>query len=380
VIDDFVAQLKDLHGDFNLVPNRLFIMAFMRGAFLGELIIAADARTPVDLATPDPQIIRFDKVSDPLRGTVYRPYQWVGAEKVFLDIPTIKYIPVDPFPGNPYGRSLASPALFSTIFLLAMLHDIRRVIQQQGYPRIDITIDLEALQVYLESQDVDDDPTAQKNAVDKVLDDVTAMYRKLQPDEAYVHTSVVQINRPVGTVDASSLQGVQGIIQVVERMVVRALKTVPIVLGHSDQVSEANANRQWEIYAAGIKALQHFCEVLLEDMFNFLLRAQGQQATVEFRFSELRTAELLRDTQVDLLRGNVAKLRYDQGWVSQDEAALYATGKEKADETEPRVSSDVDDTGAGAVASAQPDPGSIRALLDGRDGVEHSNGHTIATS
>jgi hypothetical protein len=92
-----------------------------------------------------------------------------------------------------------------------------------------------------------------------------------------------------------------------------------------------------------------------------LLRAQGIQATVEFRFSELRAAELLRDTQVELLRAKVAQARYAAGWVSQDEAALYATGKEKSDVPEPREMEEVDDTGAGAAGSAQPDPGATRA-------------------
>lgn len=360
VCDEFVITLKNIYGDFNIIPNRLFTMAFMRGAFFAELVIAADGRTPVDLATPDPQPVRFDQIDDPLRGAIFRPFEMVKGEKVWLDIPTIKYIPVDPFPGNPYGRSLASPALFSTLFLLALLHDIRRVVQQQGYPRIDITIDLEALQTMLENAEDNDDPAAMQNAVTQAINEVATMYGKLQPDEAYVHTSLVTINRPVGTVDSSSLGGIQGIIEVLERMSVRALKTVPIVHGQAQNVSESNANRQWEIYAAGIKALQHFCEVLLEDMFDFMLRAQGIQAKVRFQFSELRAAEMLRDTQVHLLQVKVAKERYLAGYTSQDESALYATGKEKADASEPRDMQPVDDAGAGAAASAQPDPGATR--------------------
>jgi hypothetical protein len=358
--DAFVIRLKELHGDFNIVANRLFIMAFMRGALFAELIMSADGRTAVDLVTPDPQPVRFEKVRDSARGAINVPFEWVNNEKVYLNLPTIKYIPVDPFPGSPYGRALASPALFSTLFLLALLHDIRRVVQQQGYPRMDIEIDLEAMRLSM-PEDAEADVESWKNWVNEAVDQVTAMYSKLQPDEAYVHTNVVKLNRPMGTVDASSLTGIQGIIEVLERMSVRALKTVPIVHGQAQNVSESNANRQWEIYAAGVKALQHFAEVLLEDMFDFMLRAQGIQAKTAFRFSELRAAELLRDTQVDLLRVKVAKERYLAGYVSQDEAALYATGKEKADAQEPRDMQPVDDAGAGAAASAQPDPGSTRA-------------------
>lgn len=364
-VDAFIAELKRLYTDFNLVINKLFIQAFLRGAMFSELIIAPDGRTPVDLAMPDPLPVRFEATKHPIRGTIFRPFEMIGGERVYLDIPTILYLPIDPFPGNPYGRALASPALFSTLFLLALLHDIRRVVQQQGYPRIDIAIDLEVMQQTFEAlEDMPNDMETWKGVIDEAVTQVATMYAQLQPDQAYVHTSMISVNRPVGTVDSSSLQGIQGIIDVLERWSIRALKTVPIVHGQAGAVTESNANRQWEIFAAGVKSIQHAAEVLLEGMFNFTLRAQGIAATVEFRFSELRVAELLRDTQVDLLRTQVSKARYDQGYVSQDEAALYATGKDKADQDEPRVDEDVNTVGAGAVASAQPDPGATRSVWD----------------
>ena len=43
--------------------------------------------------------------------------QWVA-----LDRDTIRYVPIDPFPGKPTGRSLAAPALFPALFLIALLH------------------------------------------------------------------------------------------------------------------------------------------------------------------------------------------------------------------------------------------------------------------
>jgi hypothetical protein len=362
-VDAFVATLKDLYGDFNIIPNRLFTSVFLRGAVLSELIIAPDGRTPLDLATPDPRIVRFEKVWDARRGTIYRPYEQVRGERVYLDLPTITYIPVDPFPGSPYGRALATPALFPTMFLLTLLHDVRRVVQQQGYPRHDITILLEKLEASM-PDDLEEDDQAFEKWVTKTINDVSKVFNNLQPDEAYIHTDVVQINRPVGTVDASSLQGVQGIVEILERMIIRALKTVAIVMGFSVTVSESNANRQWEIFAAGIKAIQHLVEVLFERVFTFMLRAQGIAADVEFRFSELRTAELLRDTQVELLMTKVATTQYQAGFISQDEAALKAANKQKADQQEPRAVAPTDTTGAGAVASAQPDPGALRALVE----------------
>src|SRR5690606_28043428 len=142
-------MLDDHYGSVDIVFGRLFMSAFLRGALFAELVLDSGGRVPVDLATPDPISVRFRRVQDPQRGPIWQPGQWQGGEFVPLDRPTVRYTPVDPFPGSPYGRPLAAPSLFTTLFLLAMLHDIRRVVQQQGYPRLDISLDTEKMATLL---------------------------------------------------------------------------------------------------------------------------------------------------------------------------------------------------------------------------------------
>jgi hypothetical protein len=187
---------------------------------------------------------------------------------------------------------------------------------------------------------------------------VQAVFNNLQPDDAYIHTDVVTVNRPVGAVDASSLGGVDGLIKSLERMLTRALKTMPLLMADTAQASEANANRQWEVHAAGIKSLQHLAENLLGRLLTIALQAQGLGATVEFRFAELRAAEMLRDAQTEALQIANARAKYEAGWTSQDEAAEALTGH-AADVPEPRT---VTGGGAGALASVNPEPGSNRRL------------------
>ncbi len=364
-LDAFIDQLNDLYGSFDVVLGRLFTGAFLRGAFVAELVLDQRGRVPVDLVTPDPAALRFRKRQDPVRGTVYQLCQYQGAELVDLDRETIRYIPVDPFPGSPYGRPLVSAALFSALFLLAMLHDLRRVVQQQGYPRLDISVDLEAL--VGEMPDIEDEPAfaAWTEAAQKVVAGIIEQYGSLEPDDAYVHSTGITVNRPVGAVDSSSLGAVTGLIEALERMCVRALKTMPLLMSLAEGTSEANANRQWEIHAAGIKALQHLAETLLERLFGIGLQVQGIQATVRFRFAELRVAELLRDEQVQALKNRNAREAYNNGWINQDEAAAYALGKEKADQQVPRTGGGTGGTGqVGGLVGGQPDPGSERLLKE----------------
>ena len=182
---------------------------------------------PVDLVMPDPRWIYFRRVADPVRGPVWEPFQWQQGQQVSLAVPTFRYVPVDPFPGSPYGRSLASPALFGAVFALALLHDLRRVVQQQGYPRLDISISLEQLLLAMPPELKNDPaqaPQALQSWVDQVIAEVKRAYSALEPDDTYIHTDIVTLNKPVGTVDASSLGAVDGLITALERMATRALR------------------------------------------------------------------------------------------------------------------------------------------------------------
>lgn len=356
-VDAYIAQLKQLYGSPDVLINRLYIAAYLRGGFIAEAILDEAGRMPIDLATPDPASLSFRRVQDPVRGRIWQIGQWQLGGFVPLDRPTVRYIPVDPFPGQPQGRAPAHPALFTALFTLGLLHDLRRVVAQQGYPRLDLEVDLEKLKGSIPPE-AGDNPVEFEKWVNSIIEQVQQMYGKLEPDDAYVHTSVVKVNNPKGAVDAKSLGAVDGLIEMLERQACRALKTFPLMMSLSDRVSEGQASRQWEIYAAGIKSLQHLCESLLEYLFTIVLQAQGIVATVEWRFAELRVAELLRDAQVQQINLTNARMAYDNGYVSQDEAAHIALGRAKADQPKPRAVPAK--AGGGMLVGGTPDPGATR--------------------
>lgn len=323
-VQAFIDSLSDQYGTFDIVIGRLFTGAFLRGALCAELVLDERGRLPLDLATPDPVSIRFRRRSDPVRGDQWQPGQWQSHQFKPLDIPTFRYVPIDPLPNSPYGRPLAAPALFTSLFLLGMLHDLKRVIQQQGYPRIDVSIDIAQL---LEAAPHLAANTEQfNNWVTALVEQVENAYSQLQPDDAYIHTSNVAVNRPVGTADASSLGGIDGIIKALERMATRALKTMPLMMGITDAVGDVQSTRQYEIFAAGIKSIQHYTETMLGRLFTMALEAQGIQANVIFTFAELRAAEELRDSQTEAMKIANEKSKYEAGWISQDEASIAITG------------------------------------------------------
>jgi hypothetical protein len=335
-LDAFFDVLKERHGSADVVINRLFVLAFLRGAFMAELVLDNAGRMPLDIAVPDAVWTYFRIYLDPQVGPIWEPYQFQRGLAVSLMVPTIRYVPVDPLPASPYGRPMATPALFTALFTLRLLHDLARVVAQQGYPRIDVEVSLEEL-VKSMPPDLAADPVSMNQWLNEVVREVGASFAALSPEDSYVHTDVVKLNRPIGTADASSLSGIGGLIEALERMLQRALKSNPLLMGLAGSSNETQANRQYEQYIQGVKSLQHLCEGMLEHLLTLALQAQGLQARTEFRFGEARAAELLRDAQVESLRAQTALFNYSAGYISQDEAALYATGKDRADVPEPRT-------------------------------------------
>lgn len=350
-LDAFMRQLADRHGATDVPINRLLISAYLRGGLLAELVLDENARMPLDLATPDPISLEWQKIADPVLGEVWTFGQRRGGKFVRLDeYETIRYAPIDPFITEPQGRSPSATALFSAIFLLAMLHDLRRVVQQQGYPRIDISIDMARMRQMMPA-DLESDPSAAAAWVKAAIAEIRRVYAALQPDDAYVHPDVTTVNRPVGTLDSSSLGAVDGLMKAVERMIVRGLKMAPILLAMTDGVSEANVRVQWRIMKQTFKALQHLVEQLLDRLLTLALRAQGIAAVVEFKFADVDIIDKMIDAQTDEITIRNARAMYEAGWISQDEAARRGANVEKADVPEPR----------GGVGAPAPEPQPMNA-------------------
>lgn len=336
-LDAFLATLKERYGSVDIILNRLFLSAFLRGALFAELVLDKSGTTPLDIATPDPATARWKRVSDPDLGVIFQLGQWQGGQFVALDRPTVRYLPIDPLPGHPEGRAIASPAVFCAVFMLALLHDIRRVVQQQGYPRIDISVMMERVIASMPQNDARD-PEKQSAWVDDTIARIQAAYECLEPDQAYIHTDDSVINRPVGALDSSSLGAVTGIIEALERMETRGTKSMPLLMGTNQTGTETQSTREYEAFVAAIKAIQHLCESLLEHLCTLALRAQGIPAVVQWRFAEVRAAELQRDATTEGMQLANTITKYDQGYISQEEASLSAVGH-KPDVDAPRASS-----------------------------------------
>jgi hypothetical protein len=376
ILDDLLSQIGNYHGTTGVFFDRLFRTLFMRGSILLELVLDTNGDF-IDIATPDTGTLRFKRITDPRRGQCWDFGQLIAGEFKSLNIPTVRYVPVHPSPDSIEGHSLCSAAFFCAIFLMSVLRDTKRIVQHQGYMRLDVEILFENLKEAMPS-DIQSNPKKVKEWMDQVVAGVEDVYRKLKPDDTYIHSDAIKVNKPVGTANSDSLKAIDALFGALERMVTRALKSMPILMGigAGEGRNETHANREWEIFAKGIETVQHFVESAFEYEAELALRAKGIQAKVEHRFAQFRGAELMRDAQVDMLRTQVARARYDCGYWSQDEAANYAADKAKADVPEPRAAApklggQADNQLTGTAVNPDPSTGkSAKSVVRVTDGTQ----------
>lgn len=360
-INDVIEPALDAqHGTLGVFFDRLFKMLFLRGSILLELIPDANGRDFLGIASPDTRTLEFRRIDSEQLGQVWDFGQNQDGKFVSLRLPTVSYIPIHPSPDSIEGHSLCSSALFAAIFIMAVLRDTKRVVQHQGYMRLDVKVLFDKLKDTMPEEARLDSAKAME-WMNEIITAVRDVYESLEPDDTYVHSDTIEVGSPVGTVSADALQGIDSLFQALERMLVRALKTMPLLLATNASRSETQANREWEIYAKGIETIQHYVEKAFQHVVKLALRMQGFQVDVKLRFEQFRAAEKMRDVQVDYWRSRTARINYDNGFISQDEAAQYAVGKDVADVSEPRASADLSGAPDGGVTVTEnPNPGEAR--------------------
>lgn len=297
VIDEFIEELDRMYGSFDILLSKIFTGCFVRGAIFVELVLNRNGTEAIDLVVLDPAVARFKEAVHPERGPIdelgqYHDGQWVS----YQDDETIIYAALDPMLDGYYGRSLISSSLFAAVFLLGLLHDLRRVISQQGYPRLDISIDLEKLTASMPIEERND-PEKLERWIKAAIKEIGDYYSALEPDDAFVHTDASTVNATAAA--AASLQGIETIIRFVERMLIRSLKSSPILMGSNETVTESHADRQWAIHMAGIRSVQNRLKKVLQRILGVVLQVRGIQSKITVTFDELDASEGLKKAMTE---------------------------------------------------------------------------------
>ena len=302
----YMERIAETQISFNTIMDKLLQSAFVRGAYFYEMTM--DKRTPVGFSVIDPITARARPASkaDQRRG---KDWDWGqmqdGQFKMFRG-ETAVYAPVNSIVTSPYGIPLINSSIFAAIFMIGLLYDIRRVISQQGYYRLDFSFDKTAMDDMLARNQVKQEEV--DTFIADKLDELRRLYDQLSPSDSIVHTSDILVDSISGAMNAQGLGALNSVIDLLRNQLTLSCKSVPILMGINNSTSETHANRQWENYMGTIRSCQRTLADKLDRTFTLALRYQGIQAKVKFHFRELSvtTAQILAQAE-GLVLDNVDK-------------------------------------------------------------------------
>jgi len=319
LLDVLVPRLNARYGGLNGLIVQWLLTGFLQGAIVGEIALTEGLNDVDDVYPVDPYMIEttLDEAG--------KPVDWfvpTSGPRVEMNPEKFWYIPIDPYIDDPYGRPPAAPVLQEVWFDIAIITDLRKVVHNQGWPRIDIKV-VEEVLLKSAPLSVKNDPEKLATWLNDRITDVQAAYNDLQPDDSFVHFDSVE----VGTADSSGrMFDSVSIIRAIERRMTKALKQLPILMASNEGTTETHGTVQWQIFVAGLRSLQGPIEFIMSRMFKFALEVQGYQAEVECWFEPIRTTDRKADAEAERTEIDNAIKKWLAGWQTWEESAIEITG------------------------------------------------------
>lgn len=328
LINSLAPRVGKLYGGgTDQLINVLLLTGYTQGAIALEVELTEGIDDVVDFHAVDPSTLDFRRNNETGELELVQK-QSDGRYKV-LNQELVFYQPFDPDIGDPYGRSPILPILQIIFFQVEVLKDLKKVIHHQGYERFDISVVEEAIMKNIPNE-IRHDPVAVNSFVQSYIADVQRMMSELEPDDDFFHTDSVKVQTAGGaggkSMDASR------VIDIINQQIVTALKQLPILLGRNEGATETHGTVQWQIYVAGIESIQRGVKRLLERAYNVALQVYGRQARARLTFNELRTSDRLKEAQAEEVETRTKQIQVQQGWITNDEAALEMVGHEAVGE------------------------------------------------
>jgi hypothetical protein len=240
------------------------------------------------------------------------------------------WVPTDPDIDYPQGNYCLTPALQAIDFQLQILQDLQAVLHHQGYPRNDISIDVEKLFTIMPSE-VKASQQKQKQWLMQRWNEIQGMLQGIDPDSDYIHFSDVNINMAAGANSGRGMD-VRAIDELVSVQVLNGLKQMGILTNRVGGIGETESwgSLTFLIFCQGIQSIQRGSKRLLEEVCSLTLRVWGIQGIPEFIHAPVNWENEEQVYKVKLMEQQFYVIAQKMGWISNDYAAQMVCDADKA--------------------------------------------------
>lgn len=358
-VDALLVGVNRYGGGWEAVLNQWCMTAALEGAACGETIPTAGLDGVADITPVQPWTIYYQRNLE----QDLIPFQWqpmianaaglylphtseavpspsmaaallaMGAASAtgytgfrLLNRETFGYVPMEAFVDDPYGRMPYASVVQTLSFLAQLLKDLRQWAHVNAFGRMDVSVLLDGVDKAIPPA-VKSNPEERLKFLQGYLAQIQASYNAINPDDTFVHYDNVSVT---GVDAAGQTLAIDGIINVIEDQMFRALKQLPILMGSNRGTTETWGSIQMEVHALRIRALQTCVASLASHLLTVALRLIGVTGVVHFEFEAIRATDKIKDATAEKIAIQNAAAKRDEGWITQDEASLEVTGSEAA--------------------------------------------------
>lgn len=328
-LNDLAKRVGTFYGGgVDQLINVLLMTCYVHGAVALEVEVSEGLDEVVDFHPVDPSTLDFRR--NKATGELELVQKQQDGNYKVLNQETVFYYPLDPEISDPFGRSPILPILSIVFFQTEVLKDLKKVIHHQGHQRFDIKVLEEAIIQNMPDQIKVAGPGAVREFVTSYVADVQSQMANLEPDDDFFHTDSVEIQMAGGAIGQSL--DASRVIDIINQQVVSALKQLPILLGRNEGSTETHSTVQWQIYVAGIESMRRAIKRLLERAYNVSLQIGGFQGNAKLTFDSIRVSDRYNDARAEQLETNTRIQWVNQGWITNDEAAMEIVGHPAVEE------------------------------------------------
>lgn len=319
LLDVLMPRINARYGGLAGLIVQWLLTGFLQGAVCGEIALTEGLHDVEDIYPIDPYTIESSINAEGRPVDFFLP---ASGPRVEMNPEKFWYVPIDTYIDDPYGRPPAAPVLQEVWFDIAIITDLRKVVHNQGWPRIDIKI-VEEVLLANAPNGIKNDAAKLAEWLNERIAEVQSAYNDLQPDDSFVHFDSVEVN---GSDTSGRMFDAVGIIRAIERRMTKALKQLPILMASNEGTTETHGTVQWQIFVSGLRSLQGPIEFILSRMFKLALQVQGYQGDIECWFEPIRTTDRKSDADAEAIEISNAIKKFIAGFQTWEESAIEVTG------------------------------------------------------
>lgn len=254
---------------------------------------------------------------------VYKPLQKANNQEINLDIPTFFTARFNQNPSDIYSYSPFVAAINTVATRVQVINELYRITQVVGYPRMDVSV-LEEVLLKSAPPLLRTDNKATRAFIDNQVAQIRATFQNMRADETLVHTDAVKVDMVNDSRPATSLP-IQNVIDILDEQNLAALKTMPAVIGKSNNGQVASTEAR--LFALNCDALNRVVADIWSQVLTLAVRLAGFQGRVVFEFESVELRPVLELEPQKTMKQSRLEQALSRGYITDDEFHIDVFGR-----------------------------------------------------